>query len=329
MNSRSEEIRPADRPAARLIVDTAQTPEIRLSLPTTGHDSSASVDSAERVGEARAPNNRQGSLGVRRLSHLVNERDLAILGSVRQHRLIQTRHLYELHFWNHATHASGIRACTRVLARLEGHRFIRRLARPVGGHGGGSGSTVWALDVAGDRLLRRTLGELGRTRIFEPSLLFQAHTLAVADTRVAFEQAARRGDFELLTVQTEPDCWRDHPGQLGAVSTLKPDLYLVTADGDFEDHWFLEIDMGTESPSALRRKLDAYRRYRSSGIEQHQSGVFPRVVWIVPDDRRRAVLAPLIRTDEHALFAITTPERLLDIITHKNAPEPTQEGGSP
>lgn len=263
------------------------------------------------------PNNHQGTLGVNRLARLVTDRDLAVLGSVEAHRLITTRQIYDLHFWNHASYASGIRACTRVLARLEQHRLIRRLDRPVGGVGGGSASTIWALDVAGDRLLRRGT-DRRRRHTFEPSVTFTQHTLAVTEVRVRIEQAARLGIFDLLSAVTEPANWRTFPGELGATLQLKPDLEVVTADGEYEDHWFLEVDLGTESGTALLRKCHAYDRYRRSGREQAAAGVFPRVLWLMPDERRAALLRRLIEDDrdlEPRLFAVTTTDRLLEALT--------------
>jgi len=65
---------------------------------------------------------------------------------------------------------------------------------------------------------------------------------------------------------------------------LKPDLYAVTASGDYEDHWFCEIDRATESMPTLLKKCVQYEAYRRTGAEQDRLGVFPLVVWVVPDD---------------------------------------------
>lgn len=260
------------------------------------------------------PNNRQGTLGVRRLTGLASARDFAVLTTVAAHRFVQTRHLYELHFWNHASYASGIRACTGVLRRLEGHRLIRRLVRPVGGPGGGSTSTVWALDVAGDRLLRHHEGEgRGRRHNFEPSTYFLAHTLAIADARVQLEQTARSGAFEILNVSCEPTNWRSFPGELGGTLSLKPDLAVVTAAGEFEDHWFIEIDLGTELAATLIKKCLLYEQYRASGREQAEHGVFPRVVWIMNDEARANRLQRLItehRDLDSKLFSVVLTDGL-------------------
>jgi hypothetical protein len=308
--------RPADRPADRSNNRTPSWAEIQARFAVTGDDSS-SVPNDNSARQSQL-NNRHGTLGIKRLKELVSERDLALLTSVREHRLLSSQHVYGLHFWNHASYASGIRACNRVLNRLESHRLIRRLPRPVGGRGGGSAGTIWAIDVAGDRFLRDhlKLGP-GRSRPFAPSLTFQDHTLAVADTRLALEEGARRGAFDLLTVICEPDNWRGFPGELGSVLTMKPDLTVVTARGDFEDHWFIEVDRGTESGSALLRKCQTYQRYYQSGVHQKESGVFPRVLWLMPDPGRVALLQRLLadRSEiDQELFTVATADQLMAVL---------------
>lgn len=289
-------------------------------------ESTPSPSEAPEVDHRPPPNNRVGSIGVARLSELVTARDLEILRSVEAHRLLLSRHIYELHFWNHASWGSGIRACNRVLNRLSDHRLIRRLKRPVGGPGGGSQSYVWALDVAGDRLLR-SLSQDDRTRRrpFEPSTLFLNHTLAIADRRLELERAARQGALELVRVVTEPSNWRYFPGTHGAAISLKPDLEVTTAAGDWEDDWFLEQDLGTESGTALLRKCSVYDAYFKSGREQSKTGTFPRVVWLMPSHGRAEFLRRLIaqdRTLNADLFTVIESADLVACITAVDDAEP-------
>lgn len=254
------------------------------------------------------PNNRLGTLSVSRLRSLLTPRDENILRSIVQHKFLTTNHIHELHFWNHASRVSGIRACTRVLSRLRGHRLIRRLERTVGGHGGGSAASVWAIDAAGDRVVRVLEGRdpTRRSRAYEPTVLFLSHTLAIADARIRLEQLARGGGIDLVEVATEPSSWRPFTVR-GQTQTLKPDLYAVTASGEYEDAWFLEIDRGTESLPTLLAKCHYYQRYFESGLEQERHGVFPLVVWLIPGQSRRDRLAEAVledRTLDARLFRI-------------------------
>lgn len=316
---RSPTDRPSDRPD-----------EGGLARPETGGNSPVTGDDSSRLATDPPRNNHAGSIGLTRLMKMTSERDRQTLRTVHRHRLVSTRHLYEFHFWNHASEVSGIRACTRVLGRLESLRLIRRVSRPMGGHGGGSSSTIWALDVAGDRLSRHLEGRPGRSHTFEPSHQFQAHTLAVADAHVALLRGERAGLYELLEVASEPDTWRRFPSG-GAVVTLKPDLAAITASPDYEDHWLIEIDLGTEGTTALLRKCQTYQRYRASGREEAAHGVFPRVLWLMPNQERADKLRSHIaaRTDlEDALFTVITNEQLIATVADAAATANHASGSS-
>lgn len=266
------------------------------------------------------PNNRAGSHNRSTLLTMLSQRDHQILQLVRNHKFITTRQLQRLLFHAHATVDAGTRASTRVLQRLREHRFVYRIDRPIGGIRGGSGAYIWGLDVAGDRATRAssTAEDEKRVRAFEPTPLFLAHTLAITETRVLLEEGARSGRFELVEVTTEPSNWRSYLGRSGEPVVLKPDLYAVTAIGDFEDHWFIEIDQGSESLPTLLRKCRAYTAYRDSGREQVRSGVFPLSVWIISDAKRRQRLVAAIASDDRLdarLFHVVAPEALTPLVS--------------
>jgi hypothetical protein len=156
-----------------------------------------------------------------------------------------------------------------------------------------------------------------RRRIVEPSTTFLTHTLAVAQTHVELVQAARMAQLELVRVDVEPGCWRRYIGPGGAREVLKPDLYVVTGSGKFEDCWFVEVDRGTESPAALIRKCRAYERYWRSGREQAAHGTFPLVVWAAPDEARAQRIERVIkgtRSLKRDLFRVTTAAGLVELL---------------
>lgn len=267
---------------------------------------------------------RVGAAELRTLGQLLSSRDLAVLGSLDEHRYLLTSQIQRLHFAAHRSPSAGIRACVRTLDRLRRLRLVTRLTRQIGGRDSGSRGFVWTLDEVGYRLLRRDTDEpTTRRRRFDPTVLFLEHTLAVAEARVQLDEAARTGSIELLGVQTEPSCWRDYVGLSGQPAILKPDLGLVTATGDYEDHWFLEVDRGTESIRTVLAKCAQYEAYRRSGREQAEHGVFPLVVWSVPDARRRARLEDEladVRDLDPALFRVVAPEAVLELITDDARP---------
>lgn len=235
-----------------------------------------------------SPNNRLGTLSVGRLQYLLTPRDVAIIRSVREWRFLTTRQICSLHFSDHASDGSAIRACNRVLNRLREHRLLHRLERLVGGVGGGSGSYVWAVDAAGDRLLRADpdSGFTKRSRTYRPTPLFLEHTLAIADVRVRVEALQKADALQIVEVTPEPANWRPFSWK-GRSSTLKPDLYLVTWQAEDEWHRYIEVDRGTESLQVLvEKKARAYQDYLATGIDVSHLGVVPQVLWLVPDQRR-------------------------------------------
>lgn len=251
----------------------------------------------------------------------LSERDVAILASLRAHRLLRTAHVRRLHFGvGHATVGAATGAAMRVLTRLESHGLVSRLERRIGGVRAGSSGIVWQLGATGERLLRAMHGERRRRRYTEPSAAFTAHTLATADLAVTLREAADRHEIELLDLQTEPACWRSVVGPTGAVEWLKPDLYAVTATSDYEDHWFLEADLATEHPPVVVRKAKVYQRYAATGVYQTRHGLFPAVIWVVPDRARRDALQTALAADhtlQQELFSIVTAADVHALITEQ------------
>jgi Replication-relaxation len=252
-----------------------------------------------------------GRSGLEQLRRSLSDRDLRLLHSVNEHRFLTTAQIRALHFVSGTTEGAE-RTCRRALTRLSRDRVLSRLQRRVGGVRAGSASFVYSVGPVG----RRLLDEARRTT--EPSALFLEHTLAVADVRVLLETAERSGAIELLRVEIEPTSWRRFVGPGGARDIVKPDLYVLTAAGDYEDAWFIEVDRGTESPAAIARKCHAYDRYWRSGREQAAQGSFPITIWVCPDERRRSRIRRIIggaRNLNRSLFRVTTGSRLLGLLS--------------
>ena len=307
---------------------------------TGGNESCHAVPGSFRAAAARTPERpgvirtsraggeRQGrGLGTTRLVTLatsLSARDISVLELLHEHRFLTTTHLYALLFEEkHANEGTGLRVCRRVLARLHRHHLIDQLPRRVGGYGAGSSAGVWFLTPTGQRLRSLARGDganLPPARVRDPSTRFVAHTLAVADVRVRLHQAARAGRFAIRTLETEPRCWRPYLGLHGVRETLKPDLALTTisADGQYEDAWFLEVDLGTEHLPTVLGTCGPYETYRRTGTEQAKRGAFPLVVWITTTGERAEKLRAGIhrtRSLDNALFRVITPDQLTDLIT--------------
>jgi len=253
------------------------------------------------------------------LAGRLSDRDWAVLQLVGSHRFLTTRQLHAFAFdHQHTTSESAARVCRRVLLRLESWDLLRRPMRRIGGLEAGSASSVWMLTTTGQRLrnLRAGLGAVGRVR--EPGEGFVRHYLAIADVHLALVEAARAKRLELIAVQIEPACWRSYTGPSGSLTVLKPDLYAVTASGQFEDHWFIEVDRATESIPILTKQCRQYEAYRRTGAEQADSGLFPLVLWVVPDELRATQLRQALhaaRELDPQLFRITVPGQVIATVT--------------
>jgi hypothetical protein len=279
-----------------------------------------SAGNTPRTTRTRSQSERLGRHGLAALRRSLSERDWAMLRSVAEHRFLTTKQLERLHFTDHTTPASAARSCRYAVRHLAEQRLIRSLARRIGGLRAGSASYVWTTDVVGRRLLTTDTDTPPR-RHAEPSERFLQHALAIAETHLALIDADRRGDLELLRVELEPSCWRPYLTGSGSRAVLQPDLLVTTGAGEFEDAWFIEVDLGTEHPPTLLRKCEQYQAYRATGIEQARYGGFPWVVWLLSTEDRverfREAVARA-RSLDRDLFRLTTPTGLLGELTTHN-----------
>jgi len=245
-----------------------------------------------------------------RLDAALSDRDRQVLETVASLRLACTRQLQRLYFTG-GTPRSNLRSAQRVLGKLAELRLLSRLERRVGGLRAGSAGHVYALGTAGQHLAggRGPAGGRLVRRPWTPALPFLRHRLAISELYVRLVEASRLGEVELVGFVAEPGSWRRYHGPHGSVSWLKPDAFVTTVSGDYEDRWFVEVDLATESPLVLGRKCQAYLGYQSSGREQAAHGVFPLVLFVVPGERRLKVVEGVIGRQtprDRRLFRVTT-----------------------
>jgi hypothetical protein len=221
------------------------------------------------------------------LATQLSDRDLNIVATLAMSRVATKNQLQRLHFAEGSALTQSRRS-RAALERLVDQRVLTRLDRRIGGVRSGSSGFIYALGPAGQRL-RGSQGPAGGHRVrrpWTPSLPFLAHRLAVTELFVTLVEQERLGLVELLRFQSEPDCWRKFNGPAGRVVTLKPDAFVATALGEYEEYRFIEVDRATESLSVISSKLAVYRQYWASGREQRQHGLFPGVLFVVPDEWR-------------------------------------------
>lgn len=274
-----------------------------------------------RETRTRRQSERIGRHGLTRLREQLSDRDLAILQAVASHRFLTTQHLQRLHFIDHATSTSAARTCRLVTQRLGQLNVLHSLDRRIGGIRAGSASYVWTTGAVGRRLLDAERDGNRSRRHQEPSERFLDHALAIADVHLTLKEAHRGGQLELLSLDLEPACWRPYTSSAGSRAVLQPDLAATTGAGDYEDAWFIEVDLGSEHLPTLLRKCQQYQAYRETGIEQQRYGGFPIVIWLLQTERRVEQLVEAIQRSRQLdgrLFVVTTPAGLLPTITNNN-----------
>ncbi|HEX5116549.1 MAG TPA: replication-relaxation family protein [Pseudonocardiaceae bacterium] len=241
------------------------------------------------------------------LAARLGDRDLAILASLREFRLMTGAQLRRLHFpgGQFVTQARKARA---ALQRLTALRVVVRLDRRVGGVRAGSEGHIYSLSGRGyavlalDQAIPRRHG-----RIIDTKIAFQSHVLAVSQLAVELREQERTGVCVVEELRAEPGAWRWFSGIGGGRRVLKPDAYVRLAVGEYVLSHFIEIDQATESLPTITRKCAVYVDYWRSGQEQRMHGVFPRIWWLVPNAARLTAITAAIRrlpADTHAVFAV-------------------------
>ena len=306
-----EKFRSKFRPKAR---EESGSPEIRqpCGFPATSADGSSVLQTEvpPQSGRPRPLN----KTALFRIERQLTDRDKTVLESLKKFRFLLTAQLKRLHFYAPPNDTARATATTRTLRRLRDYGLIRSLERRVGGARSGSGSMIWHLTEAGYRLLQlHQPDEQSRTTVKEPSTQFLEHTLSVAECAVQMECICRPSeDLDVIRIETEPPCWRSFQ-ENGKTTILKPDMFAVTRYDGYEDLWFIELDLGTESVAQVIDKCKVYRRYFFTEIEQEANDVFPLVVWIVPDEKRKEKLKTAILESiprEPKMFLVITPDQL-------------------
>jgi hypothetical protein len=264
------------------------------------------------------PTTRVGRCQLAAVRTSLSDRDCDVLRSIAALHFATTKQLERLHFSSADTQPlAAARATTRALTRLRGLHLLDHLERRIGGVRAGSAAFVWRLAPAGSRLL----GHDHRRRSREPSLAHLAHVIEVADLVVRLHEHARsNGAVDLVEVQSEPACWRAFVGMHGARALLKPDLRLTIGRNEIELHWFVELDRGSEHRPALTRKLNAYLGAWRDGGEQARTGVFPRVLWVVPDAQRAHVIRAVWQSlpgVPAGMFTSTTSGQAIEVLTRR------------
>lgn len=282
--------------------------QVRAEVARTGGTNTPHPSAAENDGR------RLSRKRVAWLDEHLPERDRAVLELVAAHRYLTTGQLERFVFTTHSSAESAARTARRVLTRLERTGLLASLDRRIGGVRAGSSARVWQLTSGSARLLR---DDGLAFRRHDPSPRFLSHCLAVGDVNLGFRALTGHGAND-VTVDVEPVSWRSFTGPGGERRSLKPDLAVLIQTDDFDERWFVEVDLGTESLPTLLRKCGQYESYRESGTEQAEHGSFPLVWWVLTSAQRAERLISTLRRTPRmtpGLYRIATFETLPAALT--------------
>jgi hypothetical protein len=232
-----------------------------------------------------------------RLAARLDERDRAILATLADFRLAQGDQLRRLHL-------AGVdpRSGRRTLARLQHLGLISRLERRIGGKRGGSDGSLFHLTSNGVRLVRP---DRPARSPWPVSPQFQDHTLAVTELYAGLAEVHRA---RLATLSSFiPEAERRFTGLFGQPVVIRADAFIRLDGPDYFDLFFIEVDLGTESPATIRRKAASYFAYYVTGREQATSGgVFPKVVFLAATPEQAGRLTAALMTSPPAARRLTS-----------------------
>jgi len=205
----------------------------------------------------------------------LSDRDWQIIEAMNRLRLMSGQQLERGYFAALAGHARTV-VRGRVLRRLVRWQVLTVLPRRIGGAARGSAGAAFALGAAGTRLCaeRPTTTSMPRVRYpGAPTERSVRHTLAVSELYISLVEQARMQRAHLIAFEAEPASW--WPNGLGGF--IKPDAYTLLALGHVREHWWIEVDLATESLPTIKRKLLAYLEFVERG-QLGPNGIVPRIL---------------------------------------------------
>jgi len=217
----------------------------------------------------------------------VMERDVAILEALYRYRMLTRRLVEQLFFSRTSDEGSPTRAYKR-LRSLFLHGFVECIERPFS-------PSVFRLAARGAKLLAERAsvspadfhywgrGDDQDRHPTQASLLFLEHGIALAQVRIALEQAIQAHDYVIETWQDDVDFRRAKTWDTVSVDRasgkkepikIMPDGYVALQTPRGRGHFFIEMDRSTESVTAAwQRKILGYKAYALSGKFQRRYAV--------------------------------------------------------
>jgi hypothetical protein len=249
-----------------------------------------------------------------RISQAMTELDWMVLSFVHESRYAATGQLIRSFWQTSDREANAARVGRRTLKRLCDRLVLDVLPRRVSGLRTGSHGMVYRVGRAGAKLL--TARGISVPKAEAPGTLLLSHTLATTELVVRLREADQARELEMINAQQEPICWRGYLGPGASRRMLKPDLFVRVGAGALEDRWMIEVDLASESGRVLARKASGYLEHYRGGSEQREHGVYPRVLWSAPDERRAEQIADVLDGQPAEARRLFTVCRFDEVVAH-------------
>lgn len=259
--------------------------------------------------------------GINMTNINLTKQEEQILYFLYQTKYATTSQLARLYFSDSTKKSTQLRRANLCTKKLNERKFLTHLERRIGGVRAGSGSYVWQITTKGLKVLKRHYPALTtkRQNSYEPTRHHLEHTLAISEVFIQLsELRIDKRIQEIDNFQFEPSCWRgwldSHAGRV----VLKPDIYLELSLEDYLDSYFIEVDRSSESLTRIVNKSKQYIRYYNLNIEQANNGVFPLVLWLTPDNKRKSAIEQRLQeelVDYWELFQVITLDDFKDYVS--------------
>jgi hypothetical protein len=142
------------------------------------------------------------------------------------------------------------------------------------------------------------------------------HMTGVSELYAGLVTLGRAEGFVVANFTTEPACWWPWPNSRGGY--VKPDAYVLVTSGAVRDHWWVEVDMATESLPTIHKKLLVYLDFLRRG-QLGPGGVMPRVLVSTITEQRQDAIGQLVRrlpSPADQLFAVMEAAELPRHLCH-------------
>jgi hypothetical protein len=217
----------------------------------------------------------------------IDERDLAILLSLLEHKILTTHQIASLHF-------RSLRRCQHRMRELKNLGLVSSFS--VGrGFGEGRAPACWHLtkpgliEIADAKDVRTSDLPWVPDSSYRTNKLI-AHRLGVNAFFCALAEASRA--FQGHCLHT----WRpEHWVRTKAVE-IKPDGFGRYLHPGGACEFYFEYDRATEARGALTRKLEGYLRLAAGWTREQELTGFPNLLVLVPEEEREGEVATAYRS---------------------------------